>query len=404
MADKRKKNVGVLFGGRSVEHEVSVITGIQAANALDKTSYRPIPIYISKDGDWYTGEHLLDLESYKDLDDTIARATLVRPAANAGGGMDLISSRRTFFSSSVAGFVDVVLLAMHGSEGENGALQGTLEMLNVPYTGSDVTASAIGMDKSLSKTIARTVDVPVLDQLVISDSDWTGNEDDWLNRSESRLGFPVIIKPMRLGSSIGIAVAEDQTELESILEDTFRLDSRALLEPCIVNLREFNCAVLLRATGPEASAIEEPVRLAGSDMLSFEQKYQRGGAKRSTKNAPRDAGMASLDRIIPADVPGGRDEYLQDLAVKVFSTMGCGGVARIDFLYDTDNNTFYFNEINTIPGSFSFYLWKETDILFDQLLDELIDGAIRDKRSRNAKLRSYETNLLAANALTGVKT
>ncbi|MFV1981393.1 MAG: D-alanine--D-alanine ligase, partial [Rhodothermia bacterium] len=143
---------------------------------------------------------------------------------------------------------------------------------------------------------------------------------------------------------------------------------------------------------------------AGSDVLSFEQKYQRGTGKGSRKTSGQDAGMASLNRIIPADVPGGRENQLRDLAVKVFEAVGCSGVARIDFLYDTDADAFYFNEINTVPGSFSFYLWEPSGIPFDRLLDELIDCAIRDHRSRNAKIRSYETNLLSENALSGVKT
>jgi len=387
-----------------VEHEVSVITGIQATLALDKSSYLPVPIYISKEGDWYTGEHLLRIESYGDLEEAVGRARLIRPVPGSGGGLDLTAASRKIFGNNVIDHVDVLLVAMHGSEGENGALQGTLEMLNVAYTGSDVTASAIGMDKSMSKMITRAAGVPSLDQVVITDAGWIGNEDDWMNRCENNLGFPVIVKPMRLGSSIGIGVAEDRVQLESILEDTFRLDFRALVEPCVVNLREFNCSVLSRVTGPEASVVEEPVRLTGSDLLSFEQKYQRDTGKGPTKASRLDAGMASLDRIIPADVPGGRENYLRELAVKVFEAVGCSGVARIDFLYDADEDAFYFNEINTIPGSFSFYLWEASGIPFERLLEELLDGAVREHWSRNAKIRSYETNLLSDNAFSGVKT
>lgn len=403
MPGNNTKSIGVLFGGRSVEHEVSVITGIQALHALDSGRYRAVPIYVSKGGDWHTGERLADLDLYKDLESVIGSATAVRPAANPKGGADLVATSRRLFSSDVIESIDVLLLAMHGAEGENGSLQGALEVMDVPYTGSDVASSAIGMDKSLSKIIARAAGVPVLEELVIPDSDWIGNEDAWIERCEREMGFPVIVKPMRLGSSIGIAVAEDGPALESALEDVFRLDLRAMVEPCIRNLREFNCSVLERAEGPVASVVEEPVKLSGSDLLSFEQKYERGGRKGAPKTRPEDAGMASLDRIIPADVPGGREDYLRDLAVRVFQAIGCSGIARVDFLYDEDKDAFFFNEINTIPGSFSFYLWKPSGIEFDVLLDELIQGALRHYHSRNAKVRSYETNLLSLSALSGLK-
>ena len=404
MALSPRKRIGILFGGRSVEHEVSVITGLQAASALDSARFEAVPVYLSKEGEWFTGPDLLDLDLYKDLADVKQRGMRVYPTSNDTGGIDLILTKRRILGSSLAARTDVALVAMHGSEGENGSLQGLLETLNTAYTGSDVTASAVGMDKSLSKIIARHAGVPVLDDIVIRDAEWVGDEDEWLDRCTERFGFPMMVKPMRLGSSIGIERAEDRQQLESAIEEVFRLDNRVLVEPCISELREFNCSVLARLQGPQASVIEEPVRATEDDILSFEQKYQRAGSSKSGSKQDRsDAGMASLDRVIPADVPHEKNSYLQDLAVRVFTAVGCAGVARIDFLYDAAKEEFYFNEINTIPGSFSFYLWEPTGIPFSDLLEELIEGARRQFRLRNAKVRSYETNLLSMNALSGIK-
>lgn len=380
-----------------------MITGIQALHALSDTDYQAVPIYVDKSGRWFAGEILRDIEQYRDPKRLTRVAHEVRPVAGTGSRLNLEGLGKGFFSRAFRDSVDVLLLAMHGSEGENGSLQGLCETLNVPYTGSDVTASAIGMDKVVAKALCRESDIPVVDGVVLREHEWRGQEDARLRHCEAALGFPMIVKPSRLGSSIGIHKVTDLASLESAIEDGLRLDERILVEACIQSLREFNCSVLGDMQSADLSVIEEPVRVAGEDLLSFEQKYQRGGKDSGAKSAVGGQGMASLDRIIPARIPDELAANLRRLAYKIFRTLGCDGVARIDFLYDDSQERLYFNEINTIPGSFSFYLWQPAGIPFDKLLSRLIEIAVDRHRRKLGKIRSYDTDLLSRNALRGVK-
>jgi D-alanine-D-alanine ligase len=403
LAENSQIRVGVVFGGWSVEHEVSVITGIQALHALKDTEFQAFPIYIGKSGQWYCGDALAEIDRYRDTSLLARSAFAVDPLSGEGGRLRLVGKKKGFFSKTYDLTVDVLLVAMHGSEGENGGLQGLLETLNVPYTGSDVTASAVGMDKSLAKTLCRSAGVPVVDAVVIREHEWRGQEDARLRQCESTLGFPVIVKPCRLGSSIGISRTTNVEALESAVEEGLRLDEKILVESCIESLREFNCSVIGDVRSAEVSAIEEPVRSAGEALLSYEQKYQRGAKQSGSKSQVADRGMASLDRVIPAEIPETLAADIRRLAYKIFRTLGCSGVARIDFLYDEVKEQLFFNEINTIPGSFSFYLWQPAGLPFDRLLTRLVEIALDRHRRKLGKIRSYDTDLLARNALGGIK-
>lgn len=398
----KRIRVGVIYGGRSVEHEVSVITGIQVAYALDRERFTPIPIYVDKDGTWFTGDEFLNLEKYDDLKSLTAAATAVRPELDNTGLMRLQPLTNRWFSRKDPIIVDVVLVAMHGAEGENGALQGMFDVMGIPYTGCGVAASALGMDKALSKTICRAAGIPVLDDVVIEDRSWRGNEENWLDRAESTLQYPFIVKPVRLGSSIGIERANNRSELEKILEETFRLDQTALVEPCIESLREFNCSVLGTVSHAEASVIEEPLRSGDDNVLSYAEKYQRR-SKGGRKHRGHSSGMAALSRTIPANIPKDTAQHVKQLAIDAFQALGCSGVARIDFLFDTKTEQIYFNEINTIPGSFSFYLWEPSGIPFNELLNRMLSIARERHRNMLGKVRSYETNLLSEGAASGLK-
>ena len=393
----------MIFGGASVEHEVSVITGIQAFHALRDTPYEPIPIYVDKSGKWFTGILLSEIDRYRDPKELTRSATPVSPASDPAARLVLVETKKGLFSRPSRLSVDVLLLAMHGSEGENGSLQGLCETLNVPYTGSDVTASAIGMDKSVAKTLCAAVGVPVVDSVVVREHEWRGQEDARLRQCEGALGFPMIVKPCRLGSSIGIDKVGNAEELESAIEDCLRLDEKILIEKCVAPLREFNCSVIGDVQSTRVSVIEEPVRVEGAALLSFEQKYQRGGKNSASKSRVGGQGMASLDRIIPAEIPEELAANIRRLADRIFRTLGCAGVARIDFLFDEPGRQLYFNEINTIPGSFSFYLWKPAGLEFDELLTSQIEMAIERHRRKLGKIHSYDTDLLSRNALRGVK-
>ncbi|MDI6402143.1 D-alanine--D-alanine ligase family protein [Balneolaceae bacterium ANBcel3] len=388
----QKKNLIIAFGGISPEHEVSVLTAIQAASALSDTSWNLVPLYISKNGLWLTGDALLNLEAYKDLPALIAASQPCSIQSNNDGTSVLYSSSGKWFSSSTSIAIDAVLLAFHGADGENGSFQGLFESYNIPYTGSGVSASSMGMDKWLSKERCRQHDIPVVEDLHLTESQWIKNRQAWLDQATD-LGFPLFVKPVSLGSSIGVKKVEDTTRLTDAVEESFRYDSRLLIEKAVDPLIEINCSVLGDVDSARASVCEQPV--GKEELLSFEDKYMSGG--------DGSKGMASAGRIIPAPISDEMSKKIQDYATRVFQLLGCSGVARLDFLLNAETNEIFFNEINTIPGSFSFYLWEASGISFDQLLETMISLSLKQYKIKNSRVRSYEVNLLSKKAATGLK-
>jgi D-alanine-D-alanine ligase len=411
----QKLTVGVAFGGVAPEHEVSVISALQAAAALDRERYRPIPMYIAKDGTWYTGNHLLELERFGDLDAVMETATPVVIAPGTHGTLQLIEQPTTDTWAHLTGgaprqwTIDVVFLGFHGGEGENGGMQGLCETFNVPYTGSGIFGSALGMDKIRSKMICRAQDIPVVDFVALAESEWAYQEEEELDRCEAAIGYPVIVKPARLGSSIGITRADDRAALDAAIEEAFRYDNEVIVERAVTALREINCAILGDAKEATPSVLEEPVAADEDEVLTFHDKYlgdDATGAKHAAGGAKAEAGspegMASLDRIIPAELSDERTQAIQDLAVRIFQLFDCAGVARIDFMIDEATGEVFFNEINTIPGSFSFYLWEPSGVPFDDLVHRLIEIARRRHREKNGRIRYYDVNLLSEKSLSGL--
>lgn len=392
-----KTKVAVLFGGRSVEHEVSVISGIQAFCALDREKYDPIPLYIGKDNAFYTGPHMGDIESYKDLPACIAKATRVLLVPSSGG-VDLVRFPMKKFGSNLVDTFQVALPVVHGTNVEDGTLMGYLEMLNVPYAACDVTSSALGMDKYQMKAALRQAGLPVLDALQVGGREYAENGEAVLRQIEERIGYPLIVKPVNLGSSVGISKAKDRTSLEAALDTAFGFSPRVLVEKAVQHLREINCAVLGDAEEAQASVCEEP--LNATDILSYQDKYMSGG--KSAKSGAK-GGMSSLARRCPADIPEELTHRVQDLAVATFRALGCLGVSRIDFLNDKETGELWVNEINTIPGSLAFYLWEAAGVPFAELLDRMIALAFKRQRQREALTFSYDVNLLAGVSLGGAK-
>jgi len=280
----------------------------------------------------------------------------------------------------------------HGNDGENGSFQGICESFNVPYTGSNVLASSIGMDKVKAKQLCEANQIPVTDSLDFYESDWEKDEDTILNEAEM-IGYPLIVKPCSLGSSIGVAKADNKDELIEAVEMAFRYDAHILIEDAIQPLMEINCSVLGTTENCRASVCERP--LGVTETLSFKDKYQSGEGA--------DKGMASADRIIPADISPELTEEIRELSMKIFKTFGASGLARLDFLVNSETNKVYFNEINTIPGSFSFYLWEKSDISFSALMEELLQIALKNHHQKNGRVLTYETNLLNEKAAKGIK-
>lgn len=392
--------VAVFFGGPSPEHEVSVITGLQAVSALRSRGHDVLPVYVSKGGRWFTGDRLDDVGRYKDL--AVLQKTADEMALSPGPGrsLRLMPVSQPLVGRKEGVLVDCVLLAFHGGAGENGGVQGLCESLGVPFTGSGVMASSLGMDKVRAKLLCEAAGIPVVEWVEITEQGWLGEEDAGLNRIIDTLGFPVIVKPVHLGSSIGIAKVEDRDGLEAAIEEAFRYDASVMVERCIPNLREINCSVLGKAGNRKISVLEEPV--SGEGTLSFEDKYLRGSSGRGSKGGA-EAGMASLDRIIPAPIPTELADRIADLAGRIFDALDGNGVARIDFLMDDATRQVWFNEINTIPGSLSFYLWEPTGVPFGELLEELLALAIDRFETRSRRVRTFETNLLDARASGGLK-
>lgn len=406
----KRLNVGVVLGGVSPEHEVSVISALQAAHALDLAKYKPIPLYITKDGTWYTGKHLLETEQYADVDGLLKEAETVVLDPHAYGKLVLKGARQRFFWQKAFEplTIDVVLLGLHGGAGENGSLQGLCEAFNVPYTGSGVFGSALGMDKVLSKLICRDQAIPIVDFVAFRESEWASREEEWLDRCEAELGYPVVVKPARLGSSIGITKADDRSELDAAIEEALRYDTKVVVEAAVQNLIEVNCSVLGNPDDAQASVLEQPIPSKDAKLLSYQDKYERGSGsgskrRRGSKQKKDTEGMASLDRIIPAPLSEEKTKEIRELAVRIFQTFECSGVSRIDFMIDSATEHVYFNEINTIPGSFSFYLWEPSGVSFTELTDRLITLALARHREQNGRVRSFASNLLSKKSLTGMK-
>ncbi len=401
-------NVGVVFGGQSPEHEVSVISSIQAASAMDKSKFNAVPIYIAKSGIWYTGDDLFDITLFKDVDSLLQKASIVRlvPTGSRRLRLQRVDSAGLFGEQTSEFELDILFLGLHGGSGENGGIQGLCEVLNVPYTGSGVMSSSLAMDKVRSKDLCREHGIPVINYVALREKSWAGSEDQTTHELSSRLGLPVVVKPVSLGSSIGISMVNTETELQEAIEEAFRYDETVIVEHAVGNLREINCSVLGDEDHCIASILEEPVSDAA--LLSYEEKYMQGRSAGS-KSGPRSGksggsdGMASLGRMIPAPLSEELTESISKLATDIFSILGCAGVARIDFLMNDRTGAVYFNEINTIPGSFSFYLWEPVDIPFDQLVDRLIEIGFERHRERTDRVRSYDVNLLAEHSARGLK-
>lgn len=388
-----KTRVALMFGGKSVEHEVSVISGIQAYLSMDTEKYDVIPVYLTKKNEMYVGEKIGKIEAYKNIDALLKESRRVI-MMNENDHIMLTPYPQKLFGKKEAQEIDIVFPVVHGTNVEDGALQGYFKTLGVPFVGCDVTASAVGMDKFIMKTILKEYDVPLLDAAVYKLADYSDME-GLMDKIEAKFGYPVIIKPVNLGSSVGISVAKTRVELANAIDDSFRYSTKILVEHAISSLREINCAVLGDENEAIASECEEPLHT--KDILSYEDKYVSNAKGSGSK------GMASVARKIPADLTPEQREEVRELAVRSFQALGCNGVARIDFMIDEETGKLYFNEINTIPGSLAFYLWEPIGIPYKELLDRMIQLAFKRKRTERALTFTFDTNILNTASFGGSK-
>ncbi|MFN2588470.1 MAG: D-alanine--D-alanine ligase family protein [Actinomycetota bacterium] len=388
-----KLNVGVVFGGRSVEHDVSIVTAHQAMAALSER-HEVVPVYVTREGRWLTSPALNDLDVHKKGRAAEAGEEVALPLD--GSGALQVPGGRLKGPRRIA--LDVVLPCIHGTFGEDGTLQGLLEMAGIPYAGSGVLASAIGMNKIEMKTVFAGAGLPVVPHDVVSAAELDAGEGAVLDRIETTIGYPAFVKPSRLGSSVGIGAAPDRDRLRGTLDVARRYDDRILVERAMEGCIEVNCSVLGGpGLPPRASVCEQPVKW--QEFLSFEDKYMRGG-----KGAPggKTSGMESQDRRIPAPIPDEVTKQVQDNALAAFAAVGAAGVARIDSFVDEETGDTWLMEINTMPGSLAFYLWEASGVSFGELVQSLIDSALVRRDEAAGLLFAFDSAMLAG--LRGGKT
>jgi len=379
-----KKRVAVFFGGRSPEHDVSIETGLQALKALDQQKFDGFPVYVAPDGGWWIGDPLRSRDTYIPQGETtpgLEPVTLLGGPNLNGGGRLLVKGRGLFAKDRVVAF-DVALLAFHGTNGEDGAFQGLLEVANIAYTGPRIMAAGVLMDKAATKRMLTGTGIPLLPSITVerpASGLFVDKED--LARRLAGMAFPVIAKPLHLGSSIGVARAADMEELRGTLSFIFRLDTAAIVEPFVENLVEYNVSVADFGAGVTTSAIERPKKT--EEILSFKTKYQGGDGKAGAKKTGG-GGMLSLAREIHPDIPPGMDADIRRWATDCYRTIGMTGAPRIDFLCNGRTGEIWLNEVNPIPGSFAYYLWEaaEKPLLFSELLTALIAEAEGLHRAR----------------------
>ncbi len=382
MASKNETRVAVFLGGRSPEHDVSVITGLQALKAIDQERFVAFPVYVNPRGAWFVGEALAERRNYLPDARTQAELTEVTLSLGEPGRGVLVPKRSGLFGRRTTTEFDAALLAFHGLGGEDGQIQGLFETANVPYTGMRTLASALLMDKAATKRLLRGLDIPMLADAVVTRGAGGLPSADALTALLGNMGFPCIVKPAHLGSSIGVGKADDVEEVRALLPAIFRLDRQAVIEPFVPNLAEYNVAVARIGGVVRSSAIEKPKR--AEELLDFRQKYLSGGdGKAATKgDAPSSQGMLSLTREINPALPPGLEEKLRRWATLAFEAVDGAGAPRVDFYCNEKTGATWLNEVNPCPGSFAYFLWEAADpsIGFTALLSMLIDEALARHR------------------------
>lgn len=380
-----KTNVAVFYGCRSVEHEVSIISAVQAMRAIDREKYNVTPVYVTKEGEMYTGKDLFEIENYRDLPLLLKKSEKVC-FVRENNNVLMKSLTKKLFAKPTQ--IDIAFPIVHGTNCEDGTIQGFFEYLNLPYVGCDIISSAVGMDKAVFKDVLKNADLPVLDCVCFRAKEYMMNKTEITAKITEKIGFPLIVKPVNLGSSVGISKVNTPDQLDDAIMLALSFTDRILVERAITCLREINCSVLGDSDDCQASVCEEP--FMNDEILSYEDKYMG-----NSKSGGASKGMASLGRKIPADLDAKKSEEIRTLACKVFKAIGANGVVRIDFMIDTETDTVYANEINTIPGSLAFYLWEATDIKYPELLDRMIDLAFKRQRNRDNITYTIDTNILS---------
>ena len=388
-----KMNVAVFFGSRSCEHDVSIISAVQLMEAIDRENYDVHPIYISREGIWYTGEALQRIETFREFNPMSHGVTRINLdlTANAGDVWAWPPQKAGLLSKVPKPLfhIDCAIPVLHGMHGEDGTLQGVFEMANIPYTSAGVLGSAVAMDKIAMKQLFRGAGLPVLDFIWFTRDDI---EKDWehiCRQVKEKLKYPVIVKPACLGSSIGVSRVNTQEELRKAVDLAAQYDRRLLIEVGIRQPVEINCAAVGFGGTIRTSVCEMPVPSEPDRILDFVEKYLRNvGAK-----AGESRGMKSLSRVLPAPIGDDLTDRIQEMTKEVFRLLDGRGTMRIDFMLD-ENDMLYINEPNTIPGSLAFYLWKAAGLSFPGLVEEMIESAMSAYAEKNRNVYAFDSAIL----------
>ena len=391
-----KKQLGVIYGSRSCEREVAIISAVQLMNAVDTEKYDVVPVYIDERGNWYTGEALRNIAAYKNFSGTGKGIEKVSLDMTSGSGALLaVRPGKGLFGKTeqvIVARVDVFVIVMHGLNGEDGTLQGMLELANIPYTSTGVAVSAVGMDKIMMKQFFRGGDLPTLPGTWSTRSEYAADAEKVFAEAEKQLGYPVFVKPANLGSSIGVSRANNREELKDALDLAFEYDRRVLIEKGLDKPIELNCSVMGYDDFVEASPIEMP--LSSEEFLDFGEKYLANGGSK---------GMASLHRVLPAPIEDSLRDEIQELSRRIFRMMDCKGVVRIDYMFDRKEEKIWITEINTIPGSLAFYLWAEAGLPYGNLIDKMVEFAEKAYEDKNSSNYAFTSDILKSVSLGGSK-
>ncbi len=377
-----KMTLGVFYGSRTCEHDVSVISALQLMKQIDRSKYDLIPVYIAQDGTWYTGEALLDIHTYTPFDPHSGKVIPVQLDMLTNAGVLIHREHMKFVKGekeTVVGRIDCAIPVFHGLHGEDGTMQGLFELYDIPYTSTGICGSAVGMDKAAMKLFFRGCGFPVLPGIVAERRAWEKDREKAVDALLEQIALPVFVKPCCLGSSIGVSRARTREELEESLEVAFSFDRKALVEQALDSPVEVNCSVLGYGSDAKASVLEMP-STGSADFLDYSEKYLVGNK-----------GMAGLKRRIPAPISEEMTAALQKMSVEVFAALDCKGVVRIDYMIDRATQQYYITEINTIPGSMAYYLWEASGMPYPKLIDRMVEialEALEDKKQNNYAFRS----------------
>ncbi len=372
-----KLSVGVIFGGKTVEHEASILTAIQAMEHIDKEVYEVIPIYVTKDLEWYSGGCLKFIDTFKDFD-LIKRYAKKVILVNKNGRYVLQKAKG--IKSEICE-LHLAFPIVHGANMEDGSIQGYLNLIGIPYVGSSIYSSVLAQDKVFTKQVLQSNAIPVT-KFVWFGERFYRNKKEELFKQIDELKYPLIIKPATLGGSVGVETITQKEEIDSTIERAFKYDTKVVIEEKIENLVEYNCAVLLTPNGNITSEIEEIK--TSKDILEYGDKFLVGDALKES----------SLTRTCPVELPEKLKKEIETYSLAVFKMLNMRGTARIDFLYDTKNKKLYVDEINSIPWCFAHHLWEAKNISYQELLNVILKDAVAVEVKHQEMTLTIQSNII----------